>query len=591
MKNFLKRLKNKDNLFLIGVLAFAFFIRVILLDRFPIGMTHDELNNIISAKSLFWTHSFAPGTAPAVLPTSMSNFTVTVPEVPTIILAALIGPFPLSLLGGRIVGAVLSVLTILAVYFIALHITKKLLFAQISILLMAINPWSILLGRTMAELNFFIAFFLWGFLILIKSSGWKIFRALILYLLGFFSYTGGQISFFIFMIVTIIYHYFISSKHKTKKRVYVIFVGITFLVFAGYIFITTHNQSFAARGKELYLPNLPEVSDKVNEDRKLTIQTPLNNLFINKATVYASGFLNKYVNTFSPNYLFLNGETRAIFSYQIHGTFYLIDFLFIIIGISSLFTLNKKGWILFLTIIVGCSVTSGLSVVESSYSQRVGLIYPFLIMLSAIGIGTVVELVKSKKIRVLLTSLIVIIYLVSFANLMHIYFIRFPIYASDGWFFQDRVLTSYIKRVSETNPRTNIVVYSVEPKIIFEEYLFYTDSYDKNNIEPINKQLNIKNYSVGNIVFTDKCPSGSVVKDTTVIFEGSMGCYVLSNLKDLLRISRLRDVHANYYIYGDKICKNLELKSYIPLSAYQDFSVEKQSLNLFCTNWITRIKE
>lgn len=591
MKNFLKHLKNKDNFFLITVLVFAFLLRVILLDKFPIGMTHDELNHIITAKSLFFEHTFVPGTGPAVLPTNMLYSTVTVPEVSSIVLATLIGGIPLSLFTSRIVGALFSVLAIWAVYYIALHITKKRLFAQITILLLAINPWSFLLGRTMAELNFFVAFFLLGFLVLLKSKGWEIMRALPLYLLGFFSYTGGQISFFAFMIITPIYHYFISTKSKKDLKIYAIFIGVVSLIFAGYVFVTLQNQTFSSRGAELYLPNRLEISEKVNTDRKLSIQTPFNNLFINKATVYANGFINKYVNTFSPNYLFLTGEARAIFSYQIHGTFYLIDFLFIVIGVSSLFTLNKKAWVLFLAIIVGCSVTSGLSVVESSYSQRVGLIYPFLIMLSAFGIGVFIEMFKSKKIQILLTSLIAIIYLISLANLMHIYFIRFPIYASDGWFFQDRVLSSYIKRVSEVRPETKIVVYSVEPKIIFEEYLFYTNAYDKENIKPINKQLDVKDYSIDNVTFTDKCPDVIPNKDTITIFEGSMGCYTLSNLTDLVRISRLKDVHANYHINNDKLCNDLKLNSYIPLSAYNDFSVEKQTSKDFCLNWITKIKE
>jgi hypothetical protein len=591
MKIFSKHFKNKDNLFLIAVLVFAFLLRVILLDRFPIGMTHDELNHIVTAKSLFFEHTFVPGTGPAVLPTNMSYSTVTIPEVSSIILATLIGGLPLSLFTSRIVGALFSVLSIWAIYYIALHITKKRLFAQITILLMAINPWSFLLGRTMAELNFFVAFFLLGFLVLLKSKGWGIMRALPFYLLGFFSYTGGQISFLAFMITTPIYHYFISTKNKKNLKIYAIFIGIVSLIFAGYVFVTLQNQTFKSRGAELYLPNQPEIADTVNESRKLSIQTPFNNLFINKATVYANGFISKYINTFSVDFLFLKGEARAIFSYQTHGTFYLIDLIFIVIGLSSLFVINRKGWILFLAIIAGCSVTSGLSVVESSYSQRVGLIYPFLIMLSGIGIATIITEVKQKKLRIILSIAITLLYLISLANLMHIYFIRFPIYASDGWFFQDRVLTSYIKKVSMANTETKVVVYSVEPKIIFEEYLFYTNTYDKNNIKLINKQLDIKDYSIGNITFTDKCPEANPNKDTITIFEGSMGCYTLSSLTDMVRISRLKDVHANYHIYNDQLCNNFKLNSYIPLSAYNDFSVEKQSLNQFCLNWVTKIEE
>jgi hypothetical protein len=443
----------------------------------------------------------------------------------------------------------------------------------------------------MAELNFFVAFFLWGFLILIKSKGWKIFRALPLYLLGFFSYTGGQISFLAFMMITLIYHFFISGKDKKNLKIYIVFAGIVSLVFAGYIFVATHNQSFAARGKELYLPNSSEISDKVNLERKLAIQTPFNNFFINKATVYADGFFDKYINTFSPNYLFLNGEARAIFSYQAHGTFYLIDFLFVIIGLSSLFALNKKGWILFMAVIVGCSITSGLSLVENSYSQRVGLIYPFIVILSGIGVGTAILAVKSKKVRLILASIAAILYLISFINLMYIYFVRFPIYASDGWFFQDRVLSSYIKKSEEAYPNTKIVIYTSEPKIIFEEYLFYTNTYDRSRIRPINKKLDAMDYSIGNVVFTDKCTDKNPDKDSVVIFDDTFRCYVLSHLTDLVRITRLKDVYANYHISNDKLCNSLKLNSYIPLSAYKDFSVEKQSSNVFCLDWITKIKE
>ncbi len=557
--------------------------------NFPIGMTHDELNNIFTARSLFLTHAFAPGTAPAVLPTAMSNFTVTVPEVPVAILTLLIGAFPFSLFAGRLIGAILSVLSILAVYLIALHVTKKRLFAIICALLMSINPWSFLLGRTMAELNFFVVFFLWGFFVLIKSKGWKIFRAVPLYLLGFFSYTGGQISFYVFMVITVIYHYFTSGGSKKYLKVYIIFIGLVTLVFAGYLFVAMRNQSFDARGKELYLPNSPEIAQKVDLERKLAVQTPFNNLFINKATVYVGGFLSKYIDTFSVDFLFLKGEARAIFSYQTHGTFYLIDLLFIIIGLSALFTLNKKGWIFFLAVITGCSVTSGLSLVESSYSQRAGLIYPFLIMLSGIGIATVVTVVKLNKARLLLSSAVILIYLVSVVNLTYIYFFRFPVYASDGWFFQDRVLANYIRKTEQIYPDINIYVYTPEPKIIFEEYLFYTNLYNKDSSEVINQRLDKMDYSINNLVFINSCPDKDFDKNSVTILDGTIVCDKFTPNTKPVRITRLKDVYENYLVYNDKLCSSENLNRYIPLSAYSSFSVEKQPPKQFCLDWITEL--
>lgn len=582
-------MKNK-NLILIGGIVLALLIRLVYLNYFPIGITHDELNYIIAAKSLYWTHSFSPGTAPAVLPTTMSNFTVTVAEVPALILAVLLGSFPTTLFASRVVGAVLSGLSVLAVYFIAFHLTKKRSAALICLLLMAINPWSILMGRTIFEVNFFVAFFLWGFLILIKSRGWKILYALPLYLLGFFSYTGGQISFFIYIVITLIYRYFISGRDKKDLIKYIIFFSISALVFLGYVFVATRNQTLKARSGELYLPNQPKIAETVDAERKLAIQTPFNSLFINKATVYFEGFVNKYLNTFSVDTLFLKGELRAAFSYQTHGTFYLIDFLFIIIGLSGLFVTNKKGWMLFMVILIGCSITSGLNIVENSYSQRAGLIYPFLVTLSGLGVATTISMARLKRIKYLLATIIAIIYLVSLANLLHIYFLRFPVYASDGWFFQDRVVSKYINFTKKIFPYTKIFVYTSEPKIVFEEYLFYTNAYNGVEVMLINERLNQKNYVLNDIFFTDICPREISDKNAVVIFDGSFSCDSLTQLTHLVRITRLKDVHENYLIYNDKVCKNLELNRYILSSAYQNFLIEKQSADEFCLNWITKIK-
>ena len=287
----------------------------------------------------------------------------------------------------------------------------------------------------------------------------------------------------------------------------------------------------------------------------------------------------------------MTGETRAAFSYKTHGTFYLIDFLFIVIGLSGLFVINKKGGFLFFAIFALCAVTSGLNIVENSYSQRVGLIYPFLVIVSGVGIATTIFISNSKVIMRLLSIVIALLYFVSLVNLMHIYFFRFPVYASDGWFFQDRVLSKYISYTQERYSDAKILVYTPEPKIVFEEYLFYTNSYNKNNVASINIKLNQKVYSFKNLLFSDKCPDNNPERDTVVIIDGSFECKKLSDLTTSVRITRLKDVYENYRIYNDKLCSNLNLARFVSRSAYQDFVIEKQPPNEFCMNWITEIKQ
>jgi len=347
----LKLVKSKLNLSLLFlIIAFTFVSRAAFLDKFPIGITHDELNYIISAKSLFWDKSFAPGTAPSILPTKMSNYTVTVAEVPTFILSAIIGPFPLSLFTGRIVGAILSTITAILLYFLTKRITDNDKAALISSLLFAINPWGFLMGRSIFEVNFYIVFFLLGLLILIKQQNWKIFYSLPFFLLGFLSYIGGQISFLIFICISLLYHYLYTPKKQSKKIVYVTYAAIVFLFFLSYLYLVLHNQTFTARGKEIFTPFSQEIVHTVDSERKLSLEK-YKSIFINKGSVYLSSIEQKYLTAFSPNNLFTKGETRVAFSFQKHGTFYVIDAFFMLIGACYLFSLNKKKFALVIGII------------------------------------------------------------------------------------------------------------------------------------------------------------------------------------------------------------------------------------------------
>lgn len=577
----------KKNILLALIVAFAFVIRVVLLNQFPIGMTHDELNYIFTAKSLFLTHSFPPGTAPAILPTQMINFTVTVAEVPSIILAFLIGGVPMSLFSGRMVGAIFSTLSAVAIYLLVFEISNKRTTALISAALMAINPWSFLMGRTVFEVNFFVAFFLWGFVILLKNKGWKVFFAIPFYLLGFFSYTGGQISFLVFILATLVYRFYAYGRDKKFKRVYLSIAGIFIALFLSYLFLATRNQTFIARGKELYLPDNPGISKIVDQVRKLSVPNPLSNIFLNKATVYMNGFVDKYLNTFSVNNLFLKGEARAAFSYQEHGTFYLLDFVFILVGFAFLLKTNKKAWLLFIGILGGVAVTSGLSTVESSYSQRVGLIYPFLIMLSGIGISGTLSLVAKRNMKIVMATALSLAYLISFANLMYIYFYRFPVYASDGWFFQDRELASYIQKTKKVDPNAKIYVFTGEPKIIFEEYLFYSNSYNKNTATRINGGMAQQLYQINDVYFSDQCPDSFPTSENVSIFDSAINCSKIVYPKNYVRITRLRDVFEHYLIFNDRLC-NDNLSHFVAQSAFANFEIEDESSQQFCTNWITQ---
>jgi len=578
-----------ENKWVLSIFLFALAIRLAYLGKFPIGITHDELNYIIAAKSLFFTGNFAPGTASAILPVSMGNATVVIAEVPAYILSLLIGWTDSSLFASRVWGAVFSSVTVIVFYFLILELLDNKKVALVSALVMAFNPWSILMGRTAFEVNFFVFFFLSGFLVLLKSHGKNIYYSVPLYLLGFLSYTGGQVSFYLFMVITLIYHKSLHSKDKLKHY-FVYFIIVTAILLA-YVFAVMQNQSSSdTRGKELYLPTSTSIKYTVDSERKVSVPSRSNNVLINKATVYTSGWIEKYYNAFSVDDLFIKGEFRAAFSYQKHGTFYFIDFLFIITGMGFLFSKNKKVWWLSILIIASAAVTGALSTIEQSYSQRTGLIYPFIILFVGLGIYYFLSEFKDKWFSKLFVLALFVGYGVLFANLMHTYFYRFPVYASDGWFYQDRLMSRYIGLITDKFPEKEIVIVTFEPKILFQEYLFYSDNYnDTESISSINYKMNNGNFQVNNVQFISSCKDVERETSKVVIYDGFLNC-VEQEDTDVSRITRFRDTYAKYQIKNDLLCSQYELSGYVHPVSYLDFEVETQSTEAFCKSWITRLR-
>lgn len=560
----------------------GFFLRVWWLDKFPIGITHDELNYLISAKSLFTTGSFPPGTAPTVMPSNMKDFTVTVAEIPSFLLALFVGFSDQSLFVGRIVGVILNSAAIVLIYFITKYFTRRKNYAFVASVVWAINPWSFLMGRTIFEVNFFVFFFLFGLVMLLYLKGPKILYSAVPFVLGFFSYVGGQISFYLFILAAIVYRYF--KEKSDKKYLFSLFVIFTVVLFV-YLAIVLNNQTRIARGGEIYFPNDTKLAREVDMERLRSVPNNLNKIFVNKASFYLRNITDKYLGAFDPQTLFLTGEFRAAFSYQKHGTFYPIDLIFLMLGATWLFSLNRKAWFFCLFSIMAAPLTSAISTVEYSYSQRAGLMYPFLIILVGIGISYVIFEIKNLKLRNLVSLLVVFVYLAFFLNLAHIYFFRFPVYASDGWFFQDRILARYIRHASKED-NSKIIISTFEPKIVFEEYLFYNNLYKGKEVKAINEVMAGNRFYYNNVEFVSECLDISKLPDNAIwIFDSLLKC----KADEVLRITRFKDVYENYLIVNDRLCRDFDLNTYVHPQSFGNFDIEKQSLENFCRSWITKI--
>ena len=551
------------------IILFSGIVRLVFLDRIPSGINDDELHFVLNAKSIFYGFSNIEGnTNPFQLG-----------EISSVIFAPIIGVFPTNLFTARLPYVLISCLSIVLIYLITFKITKNPNLAIISALIAAINPWSIYVSRTSFDAPIAIFFYLLTFYLLTFKKPKYIYLSILTGFLAFNSYIGTKVLLLPFIIIS---SYFLWKFNKKNGKHYFITVLASLLITLNFI-ITLPNQSVGKRISELVTPNSSRISDQVNLERQQSIQSKsINYLLTNKYTVYAKNFTQKYFYNFSTDILFLEGDHTATGSLWKMGYFYYIDALLILMGIIYLYIKNRNFLFLIGSLILLSPIPEAIrSDTLPSYVFHSSFQYPFLFILIAAGILLFWQFFSNKFFRFSL----VFVYLLSFINFIEIYFFNSPIYQPESFSFSKRVVSNYLRL--ENNKNKEIYVLTREPEVLFRSYLFFTNSYQKNNFNLIK---NIYSQSKDNISF-DKIhfinnnkylPNG---KDYTLIFDTDN--FVIDEKESKLYISRLSDAGKIFSIYRGSTCQNFNLSTFPNNLTIKNIKIEKLNEKSFCERFIT----
>src|SRR5258706_935238 len=366
------------------IIALAFSARVIFLDRIPSGVSTDEIDYILTAKSVFLSGSDISHTwNPFSLTTPQSSFPQA--ELPPLVTFWLIGPLPLGLFTSKIVYSLFST----GIVGLLMLIVKKLIGEKEAILVGlvgSLNPLLIFFGRIVYEVYIAVFFLLLAFYILLTFKKWKIFLAFPSFILAFYCYIGMKLILLPFAAVII---YFAWSQNKKYKKQYIFLFIACIILFAFYIYSSLHTPG--VRLNELASPNMSSITGVVNDERRLSVKSPLTAIFSNKYIIFFKYSISKYLNAFSPNLLFLNGDGEQRFSVWIHGLFYYLDAIFLIIGSAVLFARKRSVFTLLLALSLIAPIPSVISSVGNSYAVRSMLLAPIFIILIGVGIFFIIK--------------------------------------------------------------------------------------------------------------------------------------------------------------------------------------------------------
>jgi len=559
----------------------------------PAMFSHDELHYISEAQSIAISGSDLTGTwRPWLLKPTSPLYA----ELPSTIMA--VGSFLFSdtFLKARAVSIFLGVLLPVILGGIGWNLTGKRGVFWTTLLLSLINPWLFQFSRMSFDALLSVFFYSTGILgVLALPKKWR-WSAIVAFALGFYQYQGLKIIFLPLVLLTLGYviwrdwpekaRFSFSSIVKVFRTHFVdiLVIGIVSLAVFGWFIKELPSQSAGGRVNDILFFNDAFLSQKVNNQRLLSLDNPLGKFSVNKATVIIQEFLIKYGQTYDPSQLFIRGESvRNPFSVWARGMFYPLDVLLLGAGVIAL--LRQKKWLKQSLLLLGFVVIAPLPVAVNSVDTWVmfrgsWMIPTFLLIM---GIGAYYFFEACHRWQRLVFVVVLAIYSLAVLSFADEYFYRYPIYSTKGTSFAERVVASYIHRLP---PETKVVVLVDEARFVFQSYLVYNNLITTENLPAIKQAMTSSVYTLGNVTFATDCLDSKQFEPNTIFINNSINVTCdqlpIKMTMPYSKIPSLIDNGSQFTIYNDQICDKYALRPYIHVTDRQYLDVESLSIVNFC---------
>lgn len=359
-------------------------------------------------------------------------------------------------------------------YFIVFSVFKKSRLALISAFFLAISPWHLQFTRAGADVgvsSFFVLAGIYGFLSGVKGKRLGYFVGLLSFVASLYTYFADRV--FIPIFVSFLLFFFRKEILKNKKR-FLVASLIAFVLFIPLIapFVSAgHKEKFFKTTIFGYQRPQEYVSLVKKEDR-----SEIKFLFFHSALFENSwGAVNRYLNHFSPKFLFIEGVSRDLrqLIYNM-GLLYLFEIPLILVGINKLLKWKNRenffilGWLLLAPI--PAAITKDLFHARRSLN----MIFP-LVIISSLGLDTLIDQIKKFgwkfKILVILASTSAFAYF--FFYYLVSYYIFTPLRTHKGpggWQCGYKQLVEYISPIKNQYEKVVVDTTYQGPYIFF---LFY----------------------------------------------------------------------------------------------------------------------
>jgi len=566
--------------------------RLAFLNLIPQGLNYDEIDYVINAKTVYYSWTDISG---RWHPLSLTTLPDESPkgELPPVILAPFIGPFPFSLFSSKLPFAIFGILLVGLIYAISRKLfgEKK---AFLSALVVALNPLAIFNSRIGYDGPLTATLYLAAFTILLYAKRWFILLSLIPFFLGFYCYIGTKLIFLPFTLLSLLFSWKVVNKGRYTKQYFLVGLVAT-IIFLNFLLRLSSLPS-GDRAVTLFSPFHPNIALRVDDQRRQSLILPINSLdvlAVNKIVIYLKEIIGRAFGAFSSSLLFFSGDVYHFFYLWDHGVLYYTDFFFLFIGLYFLVKKYHKTAVFFAFLFPVLLLPSVFSSTDLSYVYRSYLLYIFLAAIVGLGMWHFINRFKNKA-KLVIPALLVV-YTLQFINFAYDYFIRNPVYHQDQSQFTFRVLSRYL--VEEAKTGRQLVVTGLNPRQIFQYYILYSGLInqldDKDIRNMLAQRFTGKQFKWNNIVFTDDCHRPTLAKQETLIMHDAYYCEniqkdLIDHYDDYLAVARISDSGHEFRIFYGKTCEGITSQTYVRSVSFSDLKVESLPLTQYCNTFIVK---
>ncbi len=484
----------------IAIIILSSILRFWSLNNFPTGFNADEASIGYNAYSLIQTGKDEYGTSWPLVFKSFGDFK---PGLYVYISMPFVATLGLNEWAVRLPSALFGIGTVVLIYFLTKEIFKDKKIALVSSLLLAISPWHIHFSRGGWETNVATFFITFGVLLFIKGlEKPKLFIwSAVTFLASMYIYQSPRVVVPVLIIALVfLYRKNLFTVVKTielKKKL----INVALLIFLVVpLILQFASGQGGARFKGLSFLGDTGPTSRINELRGE--HQDINSMWVkilhNKLTAYGSAFLGHYLDHFKPDFLFINGDPIIRNKVPETGQFYLIESLFLLVGLVSLIRINSAHKKLLFAWVLIAPLASSLTFQTPHALRALNMIIP-LTMIMAYGLGNIVSGIKSKW-RFAGISIICLVILFELVHYLESYYIHYPKRYPLAWEYGFSQMVLKLQKLEGNYDKIVITDRYDQPYVLV---LFY-EKYDPRRYQPQAKLTERDKFNFGTVRSFDK---------------------------------------------------------------------------------------